>query len=83
MRKSQYSPDAFMKGLYNEIYKSPYEKADTREDALKAGEWVKENAEAVDEIVHYLFSFIEFCINATISSFLKPNNSIFSKNSLM
>lgn len=47
MRKSQYSPDAFMKGLYNEIYKSPYEKAATREDALKAGEWVKENAESI------------------------------------
>ena len=34
-------------------------------------------------LIHYLLSFIEFCISATISSFSKPNNFIFSKNSLM
>lgn len=47
MRKSQYSPDAFMKGLYNEIYKSPYESVNTAEEAVKVGETVKENAKSI------------------------------------
>ena len=45
MKKSHYSPDAFMQGLYNEIYKSPYESIATKEDALKVSDTVRSKAE--------------------------------------
>ncbi len=47
MKKSQYSPDAFMGGLYTEIPAKPYENVRDRETALKIGEDIKEKAKNI------------------------------------
>lgn len=50
MAKSKYSPDEFMAGLYDEIYKSPYENVNNGEDALKISEDIREKAKAIFNI---------------------------------
>ncbi len=53
MKKSHYSPDLFMKGLYDKIYKSPYENAKNGEDVLKISEEIRTKAKeifAIDKI---------------------------------
>ena len=44
MKKSPYSPDEFMSGLYGRIKAEPYKNADSYEDALKTGKSIKEKA---------------------------------------
>ncbi len=47
MKKSPYSPDLFMKGLYNNIYKSPYENAKNGEDVLKISKEMRTKAKEI------------------------------------
>ncbi len=44
MKKSPYSPDEFMSGLYEKIKAKPYKSAGTCEDALEIGKSIKEKA---------------------------------------
>lgn len=44
MKKSPYSPDEFMSGLYGRIKAEPYKNAFSYEDALKIGQSIKEKA---------------------------------------
>ncbi len=60
MKTSPYSPDLFMKNLYGEIYKSPFEKAESAEDVLKIGGEIKRKAEeifALEKIPHKTSEF--------------------------
>lgn len=47
MKKSKYSPDNFMAGLYEEIYKSPYEFAEDKESALAVSKQISESAQRI------------------------------------
>lgn len=54
MKKSQYSPDEFMTGLYGKIKNDPYKNASSKEDALSAGEEIKDKAKelfSIDKII--------------------------------
>ncbi|MBR5497173.1 MAG: hypothetical protein IKV76_04250 [Clostridia bacterium] len=44
MKKSPYSPDEFMSGLYGRLKADPYKDADSYEDAVRIGNNIKENA---------------------------------------
>ena len=44
MKKSPYSPDEFMSGLYDKIKAEPYKNALSYEDALRIGQSIKEKA---------------------------------------
>ena len=44
MKKSPYSPDEFMSGLYGKIKAEPYKNATSYEDALEIGQSIKEKA---------------------------------------
>lgn len=44
MKKSPYSPDEFMSGLYGKMKAEPYKNAVSYEDALKIGQSIKEKA---------------------------------------
>lgn len=44
MKRSPYSPDEFMSGLYGRIKAEPYKNASTYEEALKIGQSIKEKA---------------------------------------
>ena len=44
MKKSPYSPDEFMSGLYGKIKAEPYKNATSYEDALEIGKTIKEKA---------------------------------------
>ena len=44
MKKSPYSPDEFMSGLYGKIKAEPYKNASSYEDAQKIGQSIKEKA---------------------------------------
>ena len=44
MKKSPYSPDEFMSGLYGKMKAEPYKNAVSYEDALKIGQSIKEEA---------------------------------------
>ncbi len=44
MKKSPYSPDEFMSGLYGKIKAEPYKNATSHEDALEIGKSIKEKA---------------------------------------
>ena len=44
MKKSPYSPDEFMSGLYDRIKAEPYKSATSYEDALEIGKSIKEKA---------------------------------------
>ena len=53
MKKSIYSPDEFMQGLYDSMATDPYKNADSCEDVLSIGKEIRKNAEkifAVDKI---------------------------------
>lgn len=55
MKKSSYSPDAFMHSLYGETYSDPFEKVNTKQDALKACEDIRLRAKSLfnlDAIPH-------------------------------
>ena len=47
MKKSPYSPDEFMSGLYGRFRAEPYKNADSYEDALKIGISIKEKARGI------------------------------------
>ena len=47
MKKSPYSPDDFMSGLYGRFKAEPYKDVSCREDALKAGEDIKNKARGI------------------------------------
>ena len=47
MKKSNYSPDAFMHGIYDEILAKPYENAADKESALNVGEEIKSRTKAM------------------------------------
>lgn len=47
MKKSPYSPDAFMSGLYEKMKAEPYKNAVTCEDALRVGKEIKEKAKEI------------------------------------
>ena len=47
MKKSNYSPDAFMQGLYDEILAKPYENVSNAESAVRTGEIIKEKTKAM------------------------------------
>lgn len=47
MKKSNYSPDAFMQGLYDEILAKPYENVSDAESAVRTGEKIKEKTRAM------------------------------------
>lgn len=47
MKKSSYSPDEFMKGLYNSVCANPYEKVNNAADAVKVGENIRKSAEGI------------------------------------
>lgn len=47
MRKSNYSPDAFMNGIYDEIPARPYENVTDERDALATGEDIRSKTEAM------------------------------------
>ncbi len=47
MKKSDYSPDMFMRGIYNEILAKPYENANDAKSASEAGEMIKEKTKAM------------------------------------
>ncbi|MEE1320552.1 MAG: alpha/beta hydrolase family protein [Acutalibacteraceae bacterium] len=44
MKKSPYSPDEFMSGLYDRLKAEPYKNADSYKDALEIGKSIKEKA---------------------------------------
>ena len=44
MKKSPYSPDEFMSGLYGRLKADPYKDADSYEDAVRIGNNIKDNA---------------------------------------
>ena len=43
MKKSPYSPDEFMSGLYGRLKADPYKDADSYEAAVRIGKNIKEN----------------------------------------
>lgn len=45
--KSPYSPDKFMWGLYEEAYKSPYEKVNNADEVFKVSEEIKSKAKSL------------------------------------
>ena len=47
MKTSPYSPDAFMHSLYGETYSDPFEKVNTKQDALKACEDIRLRAKSL------------------------------------
>lgn len=47
MKKSPYSPDLFMKGLYDKIYRSPYENVKDGEDVSKISEEIRLRAREI------------------------------------
>ena len=47
MKKSPYSPDEFMSGLYERIKAEPYKNVNTYEDALETGKSIKDKAEKI------------------------------------
>lgn len=50
MKKSTYSPDEFMSGLYGKLKNEPYKDASTYDDALRIGKEIKDRAKAVFSI---------------------------------
>lgn len=54
MKKSPYSPDGFMSGLYEKVRNDPYKNAHSKDDVLSAGKEIRENARK-------LFSVEKFC----------------------
>lgn len=55
MKTSPYSPDKFMSSLYENTYSSPFEKVNTKEDAVSVCENIKTQAKAlfnIDKIPH-------------------------------
>ncbi len=44
MKKSQYSPDEFMSGLYSKIKNEPYKNASSKEEALTIGKEIRDKA---------------------------------------
>lgn len=56
MKNNIYSPDEFIKGLYNKFKAEPYESVNSREAAVKAGEEIKAEAKklfAIDKICSF------------------------------
>ena len=51
MKKSPYSPDEFMSGLYGKIKPEPYKNAVSYEDAFKIGQGIKEKAKELFSLV--------------------------------
>ncbi len=47
MRKSSYSPDAFMQGIYDEILAKPYENVNDAKSAFETGKAIKEKTKAM------------------------------------
>ena len=47
MRKSNYSPDAFMNGIYNEMLAKPYENVRDAETALETGEEIRNKTKSM------------------------------------
>ncbi len=47
MKTSPYSPDGFMKSLYENVYTNPFEKVNTREEALSVCENIKAQAKKI------------------------------------
>ena len=47
MKNSPYTPDLFMKNLYDNLYVSPYSDAKTKEDVLKIGEDIRNRAKEI------------------------------------
>ena len=47
MKKSNYSPDAFMHGLYTEMLSDPYGNVTGKETALKISEEIKSKTKAM------------------------------------
>ena len=47
MKKSNYSPDAFMRGIYAEMLSEPYGDVADKQSALKAGEEIKSKTKAM------------------------------------
>ena len=47
MKKSPYSPDEFMSGLYEKFKGEPYKNVTCREDAQKAGEYIKNKTKEI------------------------------------
>lgn len=47
MKNSPYSPDLFMREIYDKVYTKPYENINTADDALKVGKEIRAKAEKV------------------------------------
>ncbi len=50
MKKSQFSPDCFMNGIYDSLRSQPYQNAKTREDVFRIGTEIKENTKRIFNI---------------------------------
>lgn len=50
MKHSQFSPDGFMNGIYNELRSQPYSDAKTKDDVLRIGAEIKEQTKQIFNI---------------------------------
>ena len=47
MKNSPYSPDKFMEGLYEKVYKDPYENVKTKEDVFEVNSKIRSRAKEI------------------------------------